>query len=76
MSLLITADEKAIGTKFGMAWSGKWVWKMKDYIDVGFVNLFTPHSLFRDYDTHGTKYPIENNELFEDDSAESRDHIN
>ena len=40
LSLLMTADKRAIGTKFGMAWSGKWVWNMKDYIDVGFVNLF------------------------------------
>ena len=42
LALLMTVDEKAIGTKFGMAWSGKWVWNMKDYIDVGFVNLFMP----------------------------------
>ena len=72
----MTGDQKAIGTKFGMAWSGKWVWNMKDYIDVGFMNLFTPQHLFRDYETHGTAYPIENNELFDDVNAESQIQIN
>ena len=66
LSLLITGDERAIGTKFGMSWSGKWVWKMKDYIDVGFVNLFQPQFLFRDYETNGMQVPIENNDLFEE----------
>mmetsp|Transcript_5879 Transcript_5879/g.7966 ORF Transcript_5879/g.7966 Transcript_5879/m.7966 type:complete len:185 (+) Transcript_5879:100-654(+) len=42
LALLMTGDEKAIGTKFGMTWSGKWVWKMKDYIDSGFMQLFLP----------------------------------
>ena len=68
----MTADEKAIGTKFGMAWSGKWVWKMKDYIDVGFMKLFMPQYLFRDYQTHGTQYPVENNELFGEENAETQ----
>ena len=54
LSLLMTGDEKAIGTKFGMSWSGRWVWKMKDYIDVGFVNLFNAKYLFRDFETRGT----------------------
>ena len=40
LSLLMTGDEKAIGTKFGMAWSGRWVWKMKDFIDGSFMRLF------------------------------------
>ena len=61
----------AIGTKFGMAWNGKWVWKMKDYIDVGFMKLFMPQYLFRDYENQGTKFPVENNELFEEENAES-----
>jgi hypothetical protein len=29
----MTGDGKAIGTKFGIAFTGAWVWKMKDYID-------------------------------------------
>ena len=71
LSLLMTGDGKAIGTKFGMAWSGKWVWHMKDFIDVGFMKLFMPQYLFRDYATHGTELPIENNELFEEESKET-----
>ena len=62
LSLLMTGDKKAIGTKFGMAWSGKWVWKMKDYIDMSFIKLFQPQYLYRDYATLGTQFPIENNE--------------
>ena len=67
----MTGDGKAIGTKFGMEWSGKWVWHMKDFIDVGFMKLFMPQYLFRDYATHGTELPIENNELFEEESKET-----
>ena len=44
----MTADGKAIGTKFGIAFTGKWVWNMKDYIDVGFMKLFDRRYLFRD----------------------------
>jgi selenide,water dikinase len=33
LSLLMLGDGTAIGTKFGITFSGKWVWKMKDYID-------------------------------------------
>ena len=69
LSLLMTGDEKAIGTKFGMAWSGKWVWKMKDYIDGSFMRLFQPQYLYRDYATQGTQVPIENNELFDEKHA-------
>ena len=69
LSLLMTGDNKAIGTKFGMAWSGKWVWKMKDYIDVSFMKLFQPQYLFNDYANLGTQSPIENNELFEEENA-------
>lgn len=72
LSLLMTGDEKAIGTKFGMAWSGKWVWKMKDYIDGGFMKLFQPQYLFHDYANQGTTSPIENNELFDEESAQEK----
>lgn len=68
LSLMMTGDEKCIGTKFGMAWSGKWVWKMKDYIDGGFMKLFQPQYLYTDYATAGTAHPIENNELFEEEN--------
>jgi len=29
----MTGDRKAMGTKFDIAFAGKWVWNMKDYID-------------------------------------------
>jgi hypothetical protein len=63
----MTGDRKAIGTKFGMAFSGKWVWNMKDKIDTSFMKLFDPVYLFKDYHIHGTKYPIENKDLFENE---------
>ena len=46
----MTGDGRAIGSKFGIAFVGKWVWNMKNYIDVGFMKLFTPKYLFKDYD--------------------------
>ena len=46
LALLMTGDGKAIGTKFGIAFSGKWVWNMKTYIDVGFMKLFDPNYLY------------------------------
>jgi selenide,water dikinase len=49
LALLMTGDGKAIGTKFGIAFAGKWVWKMKDFIDAGFMKLFQPEYLFKDY---------------------------
>mgnify|MGYP007082967971 CR=1 FL=1 len=55
-----------------MTWSGKWVWKMRDYIDVGFMKLFMPQYLFRDFATNGTQFPVENNELFEEENAETQ----
>ena len=46
----MTGDGSAIGTKFGIAFSGKWVWLMKDYIDSGFMKLFHPNFLYENYD--------------------------
>ena len=63
----MTGDEKGLGTKFGIAFAGKWVWKMKDRIDVSFMKLFDPLYLFKDYEKYGTKYPIENKDLFENE---------
>ena len=51
---MMTGDEKAIGTKMGISFAGKWVWKMKDYIDISFMNLLDPKYLFKDYVSHGT----------------------
>ena len=63
----MTGDGKAIGTKFGIAFTGKWVWRMKDYIDVGFMKLFDPKYLFKDTETYSD--PLENNELLEEEKA-------
>lgn len=71
LSLLMTGDGKAIGTKFGISFSGKWVWGMKDFIDLGFMKLFDPMFLYKDFASQGTKEPLENNELFDDVNAEN-----
>lgn len=68
----MTGDGKAIGTKHGIAFEGKWVWNMKDYIDRNFMKLFDPNYLFKDYQTMGYAHPLEKNELFEDESSEER----
>ena len=70
LALLMTGDGKAIGTKFGIAFTGKWVWRMKDFIDTSFMKLFDPLYLFRDFQIKGTAEPLDNNELFEDEKAE------
>jgi len=66
----MTGDGKALGAKFGITFSGKWVWQMKDFIDRGFMNLFDPNILFKDYPAQGTSEPLESNELFDDAKAE------
>jgi selenide,water dikinase len=70
LALLMTGDGKALGAKFGITLAGKWVWNMKDWIDRGFMQLFDPNNLFRDYKQMGTSEPLENNELFDDAKAE------
>ena len=74
----MTGDGKAIGAKFGIAFKGKWVWGMKDYIDRSFMKLFDPNYLFNDYQTKGYAEPLENNELFDSEKSDERsatDHI-
>ena len=66
----MTGDSKAIGNKFGISFTGKWVWNMKNYIDTGFMKLFDPMYLFRDYKTKGCEVKVENNELFDDEKSE------
>ena len=65
---MMTADQKAIGAKFGITFVGKWVWNMKDFIDRGFMKLFDPNYLFNDYQNKGTSEPLNNNELFDDEN--------
>ena len=76
----MTGDGSAIGTKFGIAFCGKWVWHMKDYIDRGFMKLFAPENLFKTYDHSKTfqqqrdnLVPLENADaLFDDEKASER----
>ena len=70
LSLLMTGDGSAVGTKFGITFKGKWVWTMKDYIDQSFMDLFDANLLFEDYKNKGTTVPLEANELFDDVKAE------
>lgn len=65
----MTGDGKGIGTKFGISFTGKWVWNMKDYIDVGFMKLFDPNLLFNDFKNKKFAEPLEFNELFEEEKA-------
>jgi len=58
--LKMMGDGRAIGSKFGICFYGKWVWKMKDFIDVSFMVLFDPANLFKDYMTKGYEEPIDN----------------
>lgn len=70
LSLLMLGDETALGTKFGMSFAGRWVWQLKDYIDLGFMRLFKANYLFRDYETKGCSEPVENDALFDSTSVE------
>ena len=45
---------------------------MKDFIDRSFMKIFDPNYLFKDYQTEGTKEPLENNELFEEETKEDK----
>ena len=68
----MTADGKAFGTKFGIAFVGKWVWEMKHWIDTTFMKLFDPNYLYKDYATLGTAQPLDNNEIFENERDEEK----
>ena len=46
---MMTGDGYCIGSKYGISFYGKWVWNLKDYIDVGFLNLFHPNKIFKNY---------------------------
>ena len=64
---MMLGNGKAIGSKFGITFVGKWVWGMKDYIDLSFMHLFDPRQLYEDYENLGTKKPLEHDTLFDDD---------
>lgn len=45
MKLLVCGHGRALGLRFGLAFYGPWVWKLKDSIDRDFVKLFDTDSL-------------------------------
>lgn len=63
LSLMMTGDSSSIGSKFGISFVGKWVWELKDMIDMSFMDLFNPNYLFENYKENGTLTPIENGHL-------------
>ena len=72
LSLMMTGDSSCIGGKFGICFVGKWVWGLKDYIDMSFMDLFNPQYLFKDYSNKGTSEAIENYSLFDDETEEKQ----
>ena len=66
---MMTADGNCIGTKHGMTFVGKWVWEMKDWIDLGFMKLFDPNYLYMDYKNKGTEFPLDNEEIFGEEKS-------
>lgn len=73
LALLATGDYRGVGTRYGFSFAGKWVWNMKDYIDVGFMKLFDPENLFNDYKNKGTAEPLDFNALFEEELKSASD---
>ena len=45
LKLLMCGDGTALGFRFGIPLQGKWVWKLKDHIDVMFMDLFRAEHL-------------------------------
>ena len=58
---MMTGDGYCIGSKYGICFYGKWVWKLKDYIDKSFMNMFDPNLIFNNYKDQGTREPLEAN---------------
>jgi len=40
LSLISLGDQTAVGQKMGFSFSGKWVWRWKNHIDLTFMDLF------------------------------------
>ena len=45
LKLIMCGDGTALGFRFGLAFKGPWVWRLKDLIDGGFMRLFEPETL-------------------------------
>eukprot|EP00049_Salpingoeca_infusionum_P003764 m.70650 g.70650 ORF g.70650 m.70650 type:complete len:287 (+) comp12264_c0_seq9:267-1127(+) len=52
LSLLCLGDGTALGAKWGIPMRGKWVWKLKDHIDLKFMRLFDPSVTPPPHKTH------------------------
>lgn len=70
LSLLSEGNEHAIGAKFGIAFAGRWVWKMKDFIDRSFMKIFDGNYLFKDFKEKKFAEPLEQGELFEEEAKD------
>lgn len=56
---MMTGDGYSLGSKYGICFYGKWVWKLKDYIDKSFMNMFDPIIIFHNFKEQGPTEPIE-----------------
>lgn len=45
LTLLNLGDGRGLVTKYGMTFSGEWVFRLKDYINKRFVRRYSPHAL-------------------------------
>ena len=72
---MMTGDGYSIGSKYGISFYGKWVWNLKDYIDIGFLDLFNPNKIFKDYKEKGTAEAIEMKEMFEGLDEDTKEKI-
>lgn len=72
LSLMMTGDGQCIGSKFGIGFYGKWVWELKDFIDMSFMDLFNPKYLYNDYANKGMAEPVESSTLFDDHAGETK----
>ena len=45
LKLIMCGDGTALGFRFGIPLQGKWVWELKDHIDVMFMDLFRAENL-------------------------------
>jgi selenide,water dikinase len=53
MYLPSTGKRHPIGTGSGVAFAGRWVWRLKDWIDRRFMAQFSAVSLTAQKSTHG-----------------------
>ena len=75
LSLLSCANEVAVGAKFGIAFTGRWVWKMKDWIDRSFMKIFDGNYLFKDFQEKKFAEPLDQGELYEEETKDLADKL-